>query len=141
MTHRLFLGTILLGAVASATHLCADEPFVPSTGVKVRQVGDDFEDPNWGYIMNGRKASHEQDEKQRPPGGASRNGRWYESALRGQPDVVKRVPTPPGGIEGSQGSMLMATRSSPSMTRSCKVPPSWSPIVGRMSRLRLETAR
>src|SRR5437870_2366887 len=25
---------------------------------------------------------------------------------RGTPDVVKRVPTPPGGLEGSTGSML-----------------------------------
>ncbi len=86
------------------------EPFVPGTGVKINQVGDNFEDPKWGYIMNGKKASHEQDERQRPPGGRSRNGRWYESAKRGQPDVIKRVATPPGGIVGSQGALLLRTR-------------------------------
>ncbi|NOY41968.1 MAG: hypothetical protein GXP26_09040 [Planctomycetes bacterium] len=110
MTPRLCFWTILFSTAVSAPHSFADEPFVPGTGVKVARVGDDFEDPDWGYIKNGKKASHEQDENQRAPGGKSRNGRWYESALRGQPDVVKWVRTPPGGIEGSQGSMLMATR-------------------------------
>jgi len=90
--------------------VAADQPFVPGTGEKVSQVGDDFEDARWSYVMNGSKASYEQDEQQRPPGGKSRNGRWYESALRGQPDVIKRVPTPPGGLEGSEGALLMATK-------------------------------
>ncbi len=110
MTSRLSLAIFLLAALIAATPLSADEPFVPGTGVKVDRVGDDFEDLEWGYIMNGKKASHEQDENQRAPGGKSRNGRWYESALRGQPDAIKRVPTPPGGIEGSRGSMFLATR-------------------------------
>ncbi|MCG8451287.1 MAG: hypothetical protein MI725_17115 [Pirellulales bacterium] len=111
MTHLLSLSTLLVGlSLFSLQGAAADEPFVPGTGVKVKQVGDNFEDPRWGYIMNGRKASYEQDEQQRPPGGKSRNGRWYESAMRGQPDVIKRVPTPPGGIAGSTGAMMMATR-------------------------------
>ncbi len=88
----------------------ADDSFVPGTGQRVTQVGDNFEDPRWSYIKNGAKASYEQDEQQRPPGGESRNRRWYESAMRGQPDVVKRVSTPPGGIEGSKGALLLATR-------------------------------
>lgn len=86
------------------------EPFVPGMGVKIDMVGDNFEDENWGYIKNGHKASYEQDEEQRPPGGRSKNGRWYESAMRGQPDVIKRVATPPGGLPGSMGSLLLATR-------------------------------
>lgn len=86
------------------------KPVVPGTGVKVEQVGDDFEDPEWRYIMNGRKASHEQDEQQRPPGGLSTNGRWYESAKRGQPDIVRRIATPPGGLIGSRGSLFVCTR-------------------------------
>lgn len=90
--------------------LHADEPFVPGNGVKVNQVGDNFEDRGWRYYKNGQKASHELDEQQRPPGGKSRNGRWYESALRGQPDVVKRVNTPPGGLPGSKGALLLATK-------------------------------
>jgi len=88
----------------------ADEPFVPGTGDKVVQSGDDFEDQRWSYVKNGQKASYEDDEQQRPPGGKSRNGRWYESALRGQPDVIKRVPTPPNGLAGSQGALLLATK-------------------------------
>jgi len=88
----------------------ADAPFVPGRGEKVLQSGDDFEDPRWSYIKNGRKASYEDDEQQRPPGGKSRNGRWYESALRGQPDVVRRVSTPPGGLAGSEGALLLGTK-------------------------------
>lgn len=110
MARLLCLNILILAGQFSSAELHADEPFVPGTGVKVERVGDDFENPNWRYIMNGKKASHEQDEEQRPPGGESNNGRWYESALRGQPDIVKRVPTPPGGIEGSKGSMLLRTR-------------------------------
>lgn len=101
-----FMLALLVGAPFAA----ADEPFVPGTGVKVTVVGDDFENPDWTYVMNGRKASFEQDEEQRPPGGYSKNGRWNESAMRGQPDVVKRVKTPPGGLPGSQGALLMRTR-------------------------------
>jgi len=111
MTRKLILPALLAGMSIWLTQRAhADEPFVPGTGVRIKQVGDDFEDPRWSYVMNGRKASFEQDEQQRPPGGQSRNRRWYESAMRGQPDVIKRVPTPPGGIEGSQGAMLLATR-------------------------------
>lgn len=109
---RLFCFSVfaLSMLLVAPTHSYADKTFVPGTGVRVAQVGDDFENPNWRYVMNGKKASHEQDERQRPPGGKATNGRWHESALRGQPDVVRRVPTPPGGIPGSQGSMLLATR-------------------------------
>jgi len=109
--NRLLASWALLLAVALlSNHAQADEPFVPGTGEKVAQSGDDFEDARWSYVKNGRKASYEDDEQQRPPGGKSRNGRWYESALRGQPDVVKRVPTPPGGLEGSKGALLLATK-------------------------------
>lgn len=106
---RFYLAVVVL-ACWNQISWSADEPFVPGTGVKVPQVGDDFEDPSWSYTMNGEKASHEQDEQQRPPGGRSRNGRWYESAMRGQPDLIKRISTPPGGIEGSKGSLLLRTR-------------------------------
>lgn len=101
---------LFLFLIAISAYVQADEPLVPGTGEFVSIIGDTFEDPRWGYIKNGAKASHEDDEQQRPPGGKSRNGRWYESALRGQPDVIKRVPTPPDGLAGSQGSMLLATK-------------------------------
>ena len=104
---KLFSLTVVL---LIATPVQADEAFVPGTGQIVTTIGDDFEDARWGYIKNGRKASYEDDEQQRPPGGKSRNGRWYESALRGQPDLIKRVTTPPDGIEGSESAMLLATK-------------------------------
>ncbi len=75
-------------------------------------VCDDFEDPSWGYRYNLPKSSHEQDDKQRSPGGCSSNGLWHEGGKRGTPDLVKRVDTPPGGIEGSTGALLFATKNS-----------------------------
>ena len=85
---------------------------VPGTGVLVDEVGDDFEDANWEFVLNLPKASSEDDDQERYPLGYSTNGRWIESALRGTPDVVKRVPTPAGGIEGSQGALLIQTLNS-----------------------------
>ena len=38
---------------------------VPGTGVKLSQVGDDFEDEKWKWVQNGSKASREQDEQVR----------------------------------------------------------------------------
>lgn len=80
---------------------------VPGTGRKVGGLGDDFEDEKWGYHSAGHKSSFNIDKDQRLPGGISTNRLWAEAALRGQPDVVKRVATPPGGVEGSKGSMLL----------------------------------
>jgi len=83
------------------------EIVVPGTGTHMQQVGDDFEDENWEFIQNNPKSTEDIDENQRMPLGKSTNGRWYEGAKRGHPDVVQRVATPPGGIEGSEGSLLM----------------------------------
>jgi hypothetical protein len=52
------------------------------------------------------KSSSENDKQERLPAGRAVNGRWAEGLMRGQPDVIKRVPTPPGGIPGSEGSMM-----------------------------------
>jgi hypothetical protein len=87
-------------------------PLVPGTGQKVAGVGDDFEDEKFSYTYNLPKASKEIDERTRLPGGRSSNGRWMEGALRGTPDHIRRVETPPHGIEGSQGSMLIQTLNS-----------------------------
>lgn len=84
-------------------------PVVPGTGVKLTQVGDDFEDPNWTFHPNLPKSSDEIDEKKRQPTGRSVNGRWYEGIKRGCPDIVRRVPTPAGGLEGSTGALLIRT--------------------------------
>ncbi len=90
----------------------AGQPFVPGTGEFLPFCSDDFEDPNWTYRLNLPKSSYEQDDNQRAPGGVSNNGLWHEGAKRGTPDVVKRIDTPPGGIEGSTGALLLATKDS-----------------------------
>lgn len=78
---------------------------VPGTGRLVNY--DDFEDEKWGWRENGPKSSRENDNQVRSPLGRSFNGRWTESPKRGRPDRVQRVPTPPGGIAGSKGSLLI----------------------------------
>jgi hypothetical protein len=97
----------LLAAVAGMPSNLKAQAIVPGTGQRLTQVGDDFEDPKWTYIANEPKSSEEQDGQERLPAGYSTNGRWAEGLKRGQPDVVKRVATPPGGIPGSKGSMLL----------------------------------
>lgn len=98
---------MLAGSFAPSVHAQAHRGLVPGTGVHLTQVGDDFEDEDWGYVPNNPKSSEDIDEQQRQPLGKSTNGRWYEGVKRGHPDVVKRVPTPEGGLPGSEGSMLM----------------------------------
>lgn len=83
---------------------------VPGTGFKVNQVGDDFEDENWGYTPNWPKASQNLDGQTRHNLGEALNGRFYESAYRGQPDVIRRVATPAGGKPGSKGSLLFRSK-------------------------------
>ncbi|MFM9064392.1 MAG: hypothetical protein ACKOOI_15370, partial [Pirellula sp.] len=61
---------------------------VPGTGVQLNQVGDYFEDETWDFIPNNPKSTEDIDENQRQPMGKSTNGRWYEGAKRGHPDVV-----------------------------------------------------
>ena len=104
---RFALAAALLFVVAPVR---AGTPFVPGTGEFLDDCSDDFEDPSWTYTLRLPKSSSEQDENSRPPGGFSNNHLWAEGALRGTPDVVKRVPTPPGGIEGSTGALLFATK-------------------------------
>jgi hypothetical protein len=85
----------------------AAQGLVPGTGLPVPNVGDDFEDPAWSYNFNLPKGSAEEDKQERHPIGESANDRWYEGIKRGQPDVIRRVPTPEGGLEGSTGSLLI----------------------------------
>lgn len=98
----------LLAGGSAVAH--AQRPVVPGTGTEVVGVADDFEDPAWGYIPNDPKSTEDIDDNQRAPLGRSTNGRWYEGVKRGHPDVVKRVSTPPGGLPGSQGALLMRSR-------------------------------
>ena len=88
----------------------AQQTVVPGTGQRVDKVGDDFEDAKWAYNYNLPKSSEENDKQQRVPGGASTNGRWYEGIMRGQPDEIRRVPAPGGGLPGSTHALLMRSQ-------------------------------
>ncbi|MCA9193571.1 MAG: hypothetical protein KDB03_17485 [Planctomycetales bacterium] len=103
-----------LVAAMLATQLIGNVPifaqyraFVPGTGTELLQVGDDFEDPDWNYVPNNPKSTEDINEQQNQPIGKSTNGRWYEGVKRGHPDIVRRVETPPGGLPGSQGALLL----------------------------------
>ncbi len=85
---------------------------VPGTGTHIDYVGDDFEDTNWSFINNFPKSSREQDQRLRSPTGKSTNNRWKEGPERGQPDQLKVVPTPAGGLLGSRHALLMRTLNS-----------------------------
>jgi hypothetical protein len=107
---RVFGFSLLAATIAFAPSASVGyEPVVPGTGEKVEEAGDDFEDPDWAYTFNLPKSSKNIDGRTRNPNGKSNNGRWFESNLRGEMDVIKRVPTPEGGIEGSEGSLLLRT--------------------------------
>ena len=104
-----YLG-LVWSSVWGAPNGALAQPVVPGTGQRVTKVGDDFEDPKWAYQFNLPKSSDENDKQQRLPAGAAKNGRWYEGVMRGQPDVIERVPTPEGGIPGSTSSLLMRSQ-------------------------------
>lgn len=105
-TLRFCIATLICSLAATCF---AQNPVVPGTGMRLTNVGDDFEDPTWQFIPNFPKSSDEQDDQRREPAGWSNNGRWYEGIKRGCPDIVQRVPTPKGGIEGSASSLLLRT--------------------------------
>ena len=82
---------------------------VPGTGIKLRNVGDDFENEKWKWVANGPKSSREQDGAVRSPSGYSTNRRWFESPKRGMPDVIERIATPANGLPNSQGALRLQT--------------------------------
>jgi hypothetical protein len=88
----------------------AQRAVVPGTGSEIVGVADDFEETDWEYIPRDPKSTEDIDENQRGPMGRTKNGRWYEGIKRGHPDVVKRVSTPPGGLPGSTGALLMKSK-------------------------------
>ncbi len=105
-----------LASIAGAGYMLASaspapaQGVVPGSGYAIPLGGDNFEDPKWNFRLTLPKSSEEQDHNQRLPGGISANSRWQESAKRGEPDLIRRVPTREGGLPGSTGSMLMRTR-------------------------------
>ena len=107
---RVFHCCLSLALPALATvgaHAAKAAPVVPGTGQEAVQVGDDFEQPDWQYIPHWPKSTKNLDEWTRTPTGESQNGRWYEGMKRGQPDIIRRVATPKGGLPGSNGSLLL----------------------------------
>ncbi|MBW8884627.1 MAG: hypothetical protein JF612_07585 [Planctomycetia bacterium] len=103
------LGSSLLIRPAAGQGARKYAPVIPGTGIRVARTGDDFELEDWTYYPQHPKSSWNIDENVREPGSSSKNGMWAEGAKRGTPDVVRRVATPPGGIDGSKGSMLIQT--------------------------------
>lgn len=102
----LLAGAMVLGAGQSASA----QGIVPGTGYRAQGYGDDFEDTKWEYQFNLPKASRNIDKDSRLPAGQSLNGHVYESSLRGQPDIIRRVPTPKGGLKGSTGALLIQSK-------------------------------
>lgn len=98
---------LLMAALARAA--CGVDVVVPGTGIQITSVGDDFEDPTWYYDHRGDKSSRDLDDQPRLPGGESLNGRWYEGVKYGHPDLITRIATPPGGVPGSEGALLLRT--------------------------------
>lgn len=107
---RILACMIACGPMFNAFAAPPSNIVVPGSGQQLTQCGDDFEDPNWVFHPNGPKSSEEIDKQQRLPLGKSANGRWFEGAKRGYPDIVKRVPTPEGGLIGSEGALLLQSR-------------------------------
>jgi hypothetical protein len=59
----------IVAAVAGMLPIAKAQVFVPGTGQKLTNVGDDFEDEKWDYVYNLPKSSEENDKRQRLPGG------------------------------------------------------------------------
>jgi hypothetical protein len=106
VTRVIAVSTCCLAFVAGNARA---EIIVPGTGQKVDAVGDDFETPDWEYLHYQPKSSRNIDENERGPLGRSRNGRWLEGPHRGSPDLLRIVPTPRGGIPGSESALQFAT--------------------------------
>lgn len=104
---RIALAALAVFSVLAET--LPAQPLIPGTGYRIKGGGDDFEDPDWEFTHNFPKSSRNLDKREREPFGMSKNERWFESPKRGQPDVLRRVAPPAGGIEGSTGALLMRT--------------------------------
>ena len=107
---RGYVTALAVAAAIMTAGSSAQAQVVPGSGHQITTVGDTFENEEWEYIPNWPKASQNLDSQQRHPTGESNNGRWYESGYRGQPDIVRRVKTPRGGLSGSKGALLLQTK-------------------------------
>ncbi len=105
----LFVASGILTIIGTCGPTFGAEFVVPGTGTLVDYVGDDFEDPEWRYVDQLPKSSRENDGRSRAPMGYSENRRWVEGPERGGPDLLKVVPTPEGGLPGSEYALLFRT--------------------------------
>lgn len=101
----------LLPTGASFSH-GQQTPVVPGSGTEISFVGDDLENPDWRFIHHHPKSSYKTDDQKRFPLGKSENDRWFEGQERGQPDDLRVVTAPPGGLPGSKWALAMRTRQS-----------------------------
>ncbi len=107
-TRRLALFALLS---CFATSGLLAQPVTPGTGQYIDSVGDRFDDqPNWSFHYNLPKSSRNIDKQERGPLAVSSNGRWLEGPHRGTPDLMQIVSTPPGGLRGSDRSLLIQTQ-------------------------------
>ena len=115
-TLALFAGILLghAGLVNSAAHAqYAGRSFsqvpVPGTGAKIDYARDNFEEPDWRFVHNMPKSSSELNDRTYGPLAYSVNRRWAEGPERGQPDLLKVIPTPSGGLPGSTQALQIST--------------------------------
>ncbi|MFH5805333.1 hypothetical protein [Alienimonas sp. DA493] len=109
---RLLIAAAAICAVSATLPAARAQGVVPGSGKLLTQALDDFEAEDWTWIPNSPKSSNEDDNQRRYPAGRSANGFWAESMKRGMPDHILRIPTPPGGLPGSKGSLLICTLNS-----------------------------
>lgn len=93
----------------TADSIHPSRPLVPGSGTEVIEVADDFEAEEWSYTFNTPKIYNHEDTTlhKNLPAGISANQLWYEGPKRGQPDVIRRVPTPENGLPGSTGALFL----------------------------------
>ncbi len=105
----LLIGVGIASMVGLQATPVVGQGVVPGTGKSIDYVGDNFEEPDWQYVLKGPKSSRENDGQTRSPMGYSANRRWFEGPERGDPDVVKVIPTPENGLPESANALLMRT--------------------------------
>ncbi len=105
----LILGLGIASVVALQARPAQVQGVIPGTGTQIDYVGDNFENPDWQYVFRGPKSSRENDGQTHMPMGYSTNRRWFEGPERGDPDVLKVIPTPENGLEGSEYALLIRT--------------------------------
>lgn len=109
---RFRVSGVLVLFVAGLTAISqarAAAPVVPGTGTWIEFAGDDFEDPEWSFVHNLPKSSEDNNGNTGGRKGYSTNRRWYEGPKRGQPDDMRVVATPEGGLPGSRGALFVRT--------------------------------